>query len=125
MSWNTVAATLAGVSGAGVDGGRRCGSNGTCGRCGARTAASVGTGVHQWPTRRDGGCGDSLQGAGRGSFNFVGGPVWGAPEWLAALGHDGREVMAADICMWAAGTKVRWWYCPSPIDGCVVSASPR
>jgi predicted transcriptional regulator len=52
--------------------------------------------------------------------------VWGTSEWLAALGHGGREVVPADICMRIVGTEVRWWCSPSPLlDDCVGSVSPR
>ena len=50
----------------------------------------------------------------------------GAPEWLAVLGHGGREVVPADICVQAVGAEVRWW-CSSSLlfDGCAVSAPLR
>jgi hypothetical protein len=41
-----------------------------------------------------------------------GGPVRGAPEDLAALGHGGPEVVPANICVQAVVMEVRWWCSP-------------
>jgi hypothetical protein len=47
-----------------------------------------------------------MQGAGRCDFIAAGGPVLGALEWLAVLGHGGWEVVPTDICVRAEG-----WRC--------------